>query len=286
MLRCKSCWLRTGNDVGDTHGRFVWYELMTTDLEAAKAFYRGVMGWGARDASMRDLAYAFFTAGETEVGGLTKLSEGARTMGAAPRWIGYVGVDDVDAGAAAVKRQGGSVLVPPTNTPGISRFAVVADSQMAILALIKGRESSQRQVVALRAPGRVGWHELFAADGEKAFSFYRALFGWQKGIVDTGARGAYQLFSVGGQTIGGVMTKPATVPDPFWLYYFNVGDIDAAADRVKAEGGTILTGPIEVPDGGWIVQCTDPQDAIFALVGRRSYRAVRFLERVMPPSAN
>jgi len=273
-------------EVADTHGRFVWYELMTADLEAAKAFYRQVMGWGARDAPMGDAAYAFFTAGETEVGGLTKLSEQARTMGAAPRWIGYVAVDDVDAGAAAVKRLGGTVLVPPTDTPGISRFAVVADSQMAILALVKGQESGRRQVAALRAPGRVGWHELFAADGEKAFSFYRALFGWQKGIADTGARGAYQLFSVGGETIGGMLTKPAAVPAPFWLYYFNVGDIDAAADRVRAEGGTILTGPIEVPDGGWIVQCIDPQDAIFALVGRRTHGAVGFLERVMPPSAH
>jgi predicted enzyme related to lactoylglutathione lyase len=32
------------------------------------------------------------------------------------------------------------------------------------------------------------------------------------------------------QTIGGMALKPATVGVPFWLYYFNIGDIDAAAD--------------------------------------------------------
>lgn len=273
-------------DAAATHGRFLWYELMTTDMAAAKAFYRRVMGWGARDASMSNLAYTFFTVGETEVSGMTKLPEGAQSMGVAPRWVGYVGVDDVDVSAAAVRRLGGTVLVPPTDTPGISRFAVVADPQMAVLALVKGRASGQREIAALRAAGRVGWHELFAADSDKAFAFYRELFGWQRGIADVGARGAYQLFSVGGRTIGGMLTKAAEAPVPFWLYYFNVGDIDAAVQRVKAEGGTILTGPVEVPDGGWIVQCTDPQNAIFALVGRRSYGAVGFLERVMPPSAN
>jgi uncharacterized protein len=38
----------------NSHGRFVWYELMTTDIEIAKAFYASVVGWGTRDASMAD----------------------------------------------------------------------------------------------------------------------------------------------------------------------------------------------------------------------------------------
>ena len=118
-----------------------------------------------------------------------------------------------------------------------------------------------------QAPGRVGWHELLAADWEKAWAFYSELFGWQKADTDIGAMGTYQLFSAGGQTIGGMFTKPPTVPVPFWLYYFNVGDIDAAVRRVKAGSGQVLNGPIEVPGGSWIVQCTDPQGAIFALVG-------------------
>ena len=75
------------------------------------------------------------------------------------------------------------------------------------------------------------------ADREKAFAFYRELFGWQKAEADTGAVGTYQMFSAGGQTIGGMFTKPAMEPVPFWLYYFNVADIDEATRRVKAGGG-------------------------------------------------
>ena len=82
--------------------------------------------------------------------------------------------------------------------------------------------------------------------------------------------GTYQLFSTGGQPIGGMFTKPPMVPVPFWLYYFNIGGIDAGAERVKAGGGRILNGLMEVPGGSWIVRCGDPQGAMFALVGNRA----------------
>ena len=119
--------------------------------------------------------------------------------------------------------------------------------------------------------GGVGWHELLAADWETAWAFYSEIFGWQKAETDNGAMGTYQLFSASGQTIGGMFTKPPTVPAPFWLYYFNVGDIYAAAKRVEAGSGQILNGPIEVPGGNWMIQCMDPQGAIFALLGNNGF---------------
>jgi predicted enzyme related to lactoylglutathione lyase len=264
----------------NSHGRFVWYELMTTDREAAKAFYAEVVGWGTQDASMPSMPYTLFTAGKASVTGLMDLPEDARKMGAKPSWIGYVGVNDVDATADRIKHLGGAVHVPPTDIPNISRFSVVADPQMATLALFKWLKPGQEHPAELGMPGRVGWHELLAADWEKAWAFYGELFGWQKADADIGAMGTYQLFSVGGQTIGGMFTKPPTVPVPFWLYYFNIDDIDAAAKRVKAGSGRILNGPIEVPGSSWIVQCTDPQGAIFALVGKRSHNGIGFFERV------
>jgi uncharacterized protein len=264
----------------NSHGRFVWYELMTTDMEAAKAFYANVVGWGTRDASMPGMAYTLFTAGGAAVGGLMVLPEDARKkMGAKPSWIGYVGVNDVDAAADRIKHLGGTVHVPPKEIPNISRFSVVSDPQMATLALFKWLKPDQAEPAELSTPGRVGWHELLATDWEQAMAFYGELFGWQKADADIGAVGTYALFSAGGRTIGGMFTKPAMVPVPFWLYYFNVGDIDAAAKRVKAGHGQILNGPIAVPGGNWIVQCTDPQGAMFALVGKRSHTGIGFFER-------
>ena len=140
-------------DLVDSHGRFVWYELMTTDIETAKAFYANVVGWGARDASMPGLAYSLFTIGESPVTGLVNVPEEARRKGAAPHWIGYVGVDDVDAAVGRIKELGGAVYVPPTDVPNISRFSVVADPQMATLALVKGLKSGRTQSAA---PGATG----------------------------------------------------------------------------------------------------------------------------------
>jgi uncharacterized protein len=267
-------------DVVNFQGRFVWYELMSTDMHAAAAFYTNVVGWSTRDASMPGMAYTLFTAQETSVGGLMLLPDDAKKIGARPHWIGYVGVSDVDATADRITQLGGTVQVPPTDIPGISRFSIIADPQLATLALINWLRPRQELPAAPNAPGRVGWHELLTADCDKAWAFYREVFGWQKGIANVGALGTYQLFSIGGHTAGGIVTKPATVPAATWLYYFNVGDIDAAANRVTSGGGTVLNGPIEVPDGSWILQCADPQGAIFALAGKRSPNAAGFLERV------
>ena len=253
-----------------SHGRFVWYELMTSDVQAAKVFYASVVGWGTRDRSMPGMPYSLFTVGEASVSGLLGIPPAAGNMGARPSWIGYVGVDDVDATVDRIRHLGGAVHVPPRDIPDTSRYSLVADPQKATLALFKWLRPGHQQPAEPGAPGRIGWHELLAADWEKVWAFYGELFGWQKALVETGTMGTYQPFSAGGRTIGGMFTKPALVPAPFWLYYFNVDDIDAAAKRVKAGRGQILNGPIEVPDGSWVVQCTDPQGAIFALMGKRS----------------
>lgn len=262
------------------HGRFAWYELVTTEMEAAKAFYTKVMGWGALDASVPGRAYTLFAAGNILAGGLMDLPEDTRKAGGKPGWLGYVRVDDVDAAADRIKRLGGTVLVPPTEVPSISRFSIFADPQTARLALLKWQGPGRARPAELDGPGRVGWHELLVADWDKALAFYSELFGWRRVDAHTGEMGTYQLFSVGGQAIGGMLTKPPEVADPFWLYYFNVSDLNAAAQRVKAGGGQILDGPFEVPGGTCIVRCTDPQGAMFALEGKLRRKAIGYFERV------
>jgi predicted enzyme related to lactoylglutathione lyase len=264
----------------NSHGRFVWYVLMTTDVEAAKDFYTKVVGWSARDASMPGLPYVVFTAGDVPVSAVMGLPQDLGSMDKRPGWIGYVKVNDVDATASQIKQLGGRVHVQPQDILDISRFSVVADPQRATLALFNWLKPNPDQPADLRARGRVGWHELYAADWEKAWAFYSELFGWQKAEADFSGVDTYQLFSAGGQTIGAMYTKPETVPVPFWLYYFNVGDIDAAVKRVRAANGQILKGPIDLPGGNWMVQCADPQRAIFALVG---HSGIGYFERAPRP---
>ena len=197
-----------------SHGCFVWYELTTTDAEAAKAFYADVVGWGLRDASMPGAAYTLFTAGEVAVAGL----------------IGPAGRGARNGRAAALdrlcRRRRRGRCDRSTEAPGRHRVRP-ADGRprrsAAFLsspirkrqrsALIKWLNPDQEQPAAPASPGHVGWHELLAVDWETAFAFYGELFGWQKADADVDAIGTYQLFSAGGQTIGGMFTKPADGAD-------------------------------------------------------------------------
>jgi predicted enzyme related to lactoylglutathione lyase len=258
----------------DLASRFVWYELMTTDTASARLFYGSVVGWGTRDASQPGMTYTLFTVGESPVAGLMDLPEQARQMGSPPSWLGYISVADVDAAAAKAVSLGGAVHVQPADIPQVGRFAVLSDPQKCVITLFSPLPMpSPPQDPAPGTPGYVGWHELCATDWQKAFEFYAAMFGWQKGEpVDMGEMGTYQLFTTAGRSmpIGGMFNKPPSMPTPFWLFYFNVDDIDAALARVQSGGGKLLNGPMQVPGGDWIVQCLDPQGAMFALLGKRA----------------
>jgi uncharacterized protein len=262
----------------NSNGRFVWYELITTDLAASRAFYASVVGWEMRDASMPGMDYTLCATPGGTVCGLIDLTAEAGRLGAKPSWIGYVGVDDVDVAATRAIELGGVVEAAPQTVPGVSRFAITTDPQFVPLGVFKWL-MPRPQPSPPDTAGEIGWHELITTDEAGAFAFYHALFGWQQAGTESGPLGTYQLFAAGDETIGGMSGKSPDAPSPLWLHYFNVGDIDAAVKRVKAGSGQILNGPIEVPGGRWIVQCTDPQGAIFALAGKRSHNGIGYFER-------
>jgi predicted enzyme related to lactoylglutathione lyase len=184
---------------------FVWYELMTSDVAGAKAFYASVAGWKTEDVTMPGMTYTLLRAGEApgaeaQVGGLMALPEAACAAGMRPCWAGYIGVDDVDAGAVKVTRLGGRILGAPRDIPNVGRFATVTDPAGAMFNLFKPLQTGERAAVSA-APGHIGWHELHSADWPKAFEFYSEMFGWLKGDpIDMGPMGTYQLFTIGGDS--------------------------------------------------------------------------------------
>src|SRR6266705_3829054 len=113
--------------MSNSHGKFVWYDVMTTDTDAAQSFYHKVIGWHATDSGMPDRSYTLLSMGSTMVGGLMPIPEDARKAGVRPAWMGYIGVDDVDAFAGRVKKAGGAIHREPADIPGVGRFAVAAD---------------------------------------------------------------------------------------------------------------------------------------------------------------
>lgn len=250
-------------------GKFVWYDVMTTDTKAAETFYRGVIGWDAKDSGMPDRPYTLLSMGATMVAGLMPIPPDARRAGVNPAWMGYIGVDDVDAYVSGVKKSGGQIHRGPEAIAGIGRFAVASDPGGAGFLLFSPNGGQQPAAVPAGMPGHIGWHELYAGDREGAFAFYASVFGWTKADLVESPAGPCQIFATGGAPVGGIMTRPQDVPQPAWLYYFNVDSIDTAIARVAARGGEVLHGPEQVPGGSFIVRCRDPQGAMFAMVACR-----------------
>ena len=243
-----------------TLGRFVWYELITSDVSAATEFYKAVVGWDIKDSEMTGVEYSILWMKGERVGGLMKMA------GMPPHWIGYVAVPDVDEYADRVTSAGGKVLRPATDIPNIGRFAVVADPAGVAFVLFKG-DGEEPAVPALNEPGTMGWHELHGGDPDASFAFYSGLFGWTKtNEMDMGPMGKYLLFGINGVEAGGMMLKTPQMPVATWMYYINVPGADAAAEAITKAGGQVLMGPHEVPGGQWIVQGLDPQGAMLALV--------------------
>jgi uncharacterized protein len=211
-----------------------------------------------------------FTRGGAPIGGSMQLPEEAVKMGARSHWIAYVGTPDVDKTVADATAMGARPHVAPRDIPDVGRFAVLADAQGATIAFFT--PSNEQPPSHKPEVGDISWHELVTTDPAAAFGFYRTLAGWDEaGEQDMGPMGIYQMFGREGVTLGGIFNRPPEMPaPPHWLMYVRVPDINKGADDVKANGGHVLHGPAEVPGGDWVVQCMDPQGALFALHQRKA----------------
>ncbi|HEY5290032.1 MAG TPA: VOC family protein [Caulobacteraceae bacterium] len=246
-----------------TTGKFSWYELMTTDTAAAVAFYEKVVGWKseAMGQTPDGSPYTVLSTAEGGIAGLMKME------GMPPAWLGYVSVDDVDDYAKRFEAAGGQIHRAPGDIPGIGRFSVVADPQGAGIILFKALPRADgAEPPSLDTPGYFSWRELMTTDGPSAVDFYAKMFGWEKSTAhDMGPMGVYQLFAYDGADRGGIMTRSAQMPVSHWGYYVRVDGAGAAIERLKAAGGTVVNGPMQVPTGEWVVQAQDPQGAHFGL---------------------
>lgn len=250
-------------------GRFVWFELLTTDPKAAIDFYTKVTGWTTQKFEHGD--YTMFVSPQGPLGGVTMLPDAAKKMGAGPFWQGNVEVPNVDETVAKVKDLGGKLYVAE-DVPGVGRLAVIADPQGAVISLFT--PASEMKVHDSTKTGEFAWHELYTSDHQAAFEFYRAIAGWDKiDEMDMGPMGTYLMYGRNGEALGGMMTKPKDMKTPdgrevpnAWLFYITSGDFEGALARAKAAGATVLNGPMPVPGGQQIVQLMDPQGGAFALV--------------------
>jgi predicted enzyme related to lactoylglutathione lyase len=246
------------------HGRLVWYELLTTDMKAAEAFYREVVGWTFSPFESSPYPYdAVSRPDGVHIGGVMNIPDG---MQFPPHWEMYIAVSDFDEAVRQIEQRGGSGLSAGLEIPGVGKLRTMKDPQGAVFAIIQPAMPEARPE-SEAVDGDCAWHELYTADAAAAMTFYRDLFGWQdEEPYDMGQMGKYYMF---GRThrLGGMMNKPANLTEApnSWGLYFRVADVAASAERITANGGQVLNGPMEVPGGASIVNALDPQGAAFSV---------------------
>jgi predicted enzyme related to lactoylglutathione lyase len=246
-------------------GRPVWYELLTTDLKAAEKFYMAVIGWTITPFDGSPTPYDMWTrSGGVPIGGAMTIPNG---MNFPPHWMMYVGVPKLEEALAHIQRLGGTTLSPLIDVPTVGRMQVMKDPQGAAFAIYEPAPTSREMPETSPEIGDVSWRELYTTDAAAAMRFYSDLFGWRETQeMDMGPMGKYHIFARKWD-LGGMMNKPkemAQVP-PNWGLYFRVEDLDKGVERVKANGGQLLNGPMEVPGGDRVANCMDPQGAAFSL---------------------
>jgi predicted enzyme related to lactoylglutathione lyase len=263
-----------GSQPRTVQGSHVWYELITPDPEGAKTFYDAVVsGWSIGERAPVEHDYRMIGRSDGGfAGGVLRLTDEMSQHGTKPIWLGYVGVDDVDATVARIEAKGGTVRVPAFDIE-VGRIAMVADPQGNPFYVMKpippaGEDKQQSDVFSSDQEQRVSWNELSTADPVAARHFYGELFGWvSDDFMDMGEFGEYRFFDHDGTRIGAVC---GVMPGGSggWRYYVQVPSISKAVEAVKAGGGTITVEPHEVPGGDHIIIGRDPQGAEFALVGK------------------
>lgn len=250
-------------------GTPIWYELLSADPDASKAFYDHVIGWNVEATPSGEMDYrTITTAGGEHVGGLMRLTSEMSSGGAKPTWLFYIGVNDVDASLEKITGAGGRVVMPAWDIPGVGRLALVTDPQGIPFYVMRGASDESSNAFDRMGMGKCNWNELLSADQAGAQKFYADAFGWSyPDKMSMGDAGDYIFIQAGDQMIGATALHTGEGPPPAWRFYFRAPDIEAAAAKVSEGGGTVMMGPHDVPGGDRIIIASDPHGVVFGVVG-------------------
>jgi predicted enzyme related to lactoylglutathione lyase len=242
-----------------------WVDLATPDIEAAERFYGPLFGWEIPELP-----------NSAEMGGYRRAKKGGKDVagvyplmaeqGQPSAWATYVSVADAKATGALINENGGTTIVEPMDI-GMGHMAVFADPAGAVFGLWQPGTFTGAELV--NEAGTFGWNELSTRDTAGAKRFYTAVFGWGTQDESSERAGTYTVWTVGEAMVAGMidmnaLEMPPEVP-PNWLVYFGVDDADAAAETVRANGGEVRMGPIDIPVGRFAV-VADPAGAVFAVM--------------------
>jgi hypothetical protein len=245
--------------MGYLHGKFVWFEHVSDDLERARRFYGGLFGWNSDPAPMGESSYHMIVNGAQGIGGFRSAMPGVPN-----HWMSYLSVADVDAAASAATQAGARLLMPPTDFGPVGRAATLSDPQGAVFSIWKDAQRDREDL----NPVPIGdwyWHELTTTDDGAALGFYEGVFGFRHSSGPVPGGGTYYMLERDGIQRAGLMKMDMPGVPPAWTPYVRVADCDASCARAIELGATQLVAPMDVPNVGRFALIADPVGAVIGL---------------------
>jgi uncharacterized protein len=243
-------------------GKFVWADLVTDDVAAARQFYGQMFGWTFQDWG----GYVIASNDERPLCGMFQRPRPAGQDEAKPRWIGFISVRSVEQAQRAVTKAGGRVMAPAQAFPKRGEQAILSDPEGAIFGVLKSSSGDPPDFLA--DPGDWIWVQLLSRDGRKAAEFYRAVAGYEIVENTTTNRLSDFVLTSKGYARATVRTLPADAEKvrPTWLPFVRVKNAAEAATRAGQLGGKVLIDAKPELLGGRVAVVADPTGAAVGLL--------------------
>jgi predicted enzyme related to lactoylglutathione lyase len=250
----------TEEPTGQQHiGKFVWFDLLTDDVAAAKKFYADIFAWefeGSENGYTKILHKGDY------IGGII-YSERLEQKVSEAQWLSYLSVPDVDRATEYLRQNGGKIIREPMDLDERGRASVVADPQGAVFVMLSAKDGDPEDVRPKL--GEWLWSELITTNSEDAASFYTSLVGYTQDAREAGEGRMYYVMKYDDLPRAGILKSPWENVRPNWLPYIRVEDPAMVTDRVPKIGGKVILEPDPGIRKGSVAVIADPTGAVLAV---------------------
>ena len=253
-----------------TAGSPVWVDLGVPDLQAVQGFYAALFGWQFEDMGPDFAHYHMITNHGAHVGGAMSMPEDEQDQGSA--WTIYLKTEDIEKSLTDTAAAGGDVIVPAMPMPGLGSMGIVTTPGGEAVGLWQSDGFEGFELNG--AVGAPVWFEVMSFDYAADAEYYRTVWGWEPTSLSDGGEEAggetvdYANNHPGEAATAGLCGAPrAWYPEgtpSFWRAYFIVEDADEAAELIRAQGGSVLDGPMDTPFGR-LATVADPAGTTFQI---------------------
>ncbi|WP_242648990.1 VOC family protein [Cognatiyoonia sediminum] len=217
------------------YGHFVWTDLSTYDMAAARSDYSKIFGWSFSG----DAAYDFALVGDDTAAAIFPMPDFLAKIDMPSFWMSYVHVADLDASVEKARGHSDVIIeVEPQSFGDDARVALVRDPSGAGFTLYEGPE-----ITAVSGAGSVVDRYHHVSDFKLVSAFYEDMFGWTT-LETTGSDWpVYELVHPDGKVIAHIEEVPSSIRGKFsyWMPCFSVASSDHSLAQITSTEGTIFS---------------------------------------------